>query len=478
MHCHSPLSAPLRVNDEGLFPILAIDSFTGGDGLLSSNMTGNTVDPTLPINSLEYWTHWNPIVSSEFDGVQSLDFRSEDHDSGLVSSSSDGQRSHHTFPASSPASTSGHSTNFLHKVAGMYEDQENSKEFVGHEIWEKGLPPAVTEIAADHYYDSKHITADMSNHHHGDVNIRHLLDLTQSLYLQQTNFEATPWHHCLSSLTFTAGPKLSPLSAEEAAASKPIGDILRNSERFLMIMKSFLASAQNSSQPVPRRRTSDTRICSNLPLNDVKVRDFSVASAVNPSQISHPPQPQIHADAESTTPPKPGNIDTATILLILTCYIRILRIYTTLFTRINEYLSFSSSSARPDGHGANKDLEALYIDGFSLRGYGEIQLKILVEVCVHFIMNIEKTLGVPQKYTLMSDGTDDEILFGDISSSGGGLLMKPQMSILMDVVIKNVESDNHEGGSIREWGTHALRRAFEGAKKHFNPGFLQNDTPS
>ena len=412
MEVHSPLSATMRVDNEELFPMLAEDSFAPREGLLPHPVDtafGNVSDVDLPINSLEYWSYCNPPNPSRSSGVQSSDFLLQERSSVLKSRPSDGQRLQHTFPTPSPSCISDYMPNY--STRGGHNDQSNCRENQDRRIPEESLRQGILETAAvagnsDSGSSCQRI-ASIQSHVLRETEMKPLLELTQSLYVQQKAFEAAPWARCLSSLSLTAGPKHSDLSPEEAGASKPIGDILRSSEMFLKIITRFLAPAQNSSQPLHSRRTPDTCACPNVSTKNIEVGEISQACNLQSNHTSLPadgtyfqqpsPSPSLrplnHPTSSSMTPPTLDHIDTATSLLILTCYIRLLCIYTTLFSHMNEYLSTLSSSAQSDSHTASSNPESLHMDGFSLHSCGEIQLKILVDISIHLITSIEKTLG-------------------------------------------------------------------------------------
>ena len=293
--------------------------------------------------------------------------------------------------------------------------------------------------------------------------MQQLSDLTQHLYMQLKILEADSWSQCLSSLSLTNGITCSKTSVE-SEATKPLGDILSSSEKFLELMSRFAHSTQSSvlssgissapeSYEPPNASPNNDRIASGSETltssSSTHSANFDSGSCkLLPSSSSHGTNSTI-SDQEVSTPLRP--IDTPILILILTCYIRFLRIYGTLFSHIHQYLlSLSSPSKSASFHKplSTNVLPSLRIGGFSLQSYGNLQIIILIEISIHMVTRIEEVLGIPCKYKL-SSAKGDEREDGERGSGGGGILGEAGMANLLEIVMGMADMDGGRGGSVK-----------------------------
>ncbi|RDL35877.1 uncharacterized protein BP5553_06489 [Venustampulla echinocandica] len=331
--------------------------------------------------------------------------------------------------------------------------------------------------------------------------IQQLSELNQSLYLQLKALGDDSWACCLPSLSLISGSNSG--TSTEADATKPVGDILSSSEKFVVLMSKFLPPKQ-PPEPLYSMPTSvhaeapkppDTSLSnSNKRVKDKEVGDSrSVKQSAELSEYDSHPGPNSVSLLPIDISPRLGQqfplcqLDIPTILLILSCYIRMASIYAKLFSHINKYLSLASSndsslpkySPGPKNSQSPPDFHArspLQIGGFSLHSYGNIQIKILVEISVHFVTRIEGILGVPRRYRLKNDcwnaTQDDTNLAGreenedeSRNSEEGSSCTESRIRSLLDIVTMVVELDGNDVGSGLGGGVMGLREEFMALQK-------------
>ncbi|KAF4631660.1 hypothetical protein G7Y89_g6483 [Cudoniella acicularis] len=457
----SPLSTGFHLHNENLFPILAEDTFATGEDLIphpAELQFGNISDIQPTVTSFEYPSQWSPFDFLPSNDVQSSNFTPLETSRIFATTSTKDQTLERTLPmASSPSHISDCAPSYITTgrnrdpgIRGDNQDPGTSRDHLRQENLK-------TVAARNTGHGSNQLPATAQGYFTGETETKRLLELSQSLYIQHKALEAAPWTGYLSTLSLTAGIKHSTLLSEKTGVTEPVGDILFSSEKFLEIITHFMPSTQNYD---------DVEVMESIESQSSELNQTDIASfqhtTPSPRTLNLPsPNPK--------GPPPPDQLDTATILLVLNCYIRLLFIYTTLFSHINQYLYSSNSPKSPSNAGksffSHNNPEPLHIGGFSLHSYGEIQIKILVDISVHFITNIEQILGVPQKYRLLDSDTTDDKEIGDGSSAHGSLLMTPQMKMLLEMVIKMAELDIQDGSGIGELGASALRKEFDALRK-------------
>lgn len=115
----------------------------------------------------------------------------------------------------------------------------------------------------------------------------------------------------------------------------------------------------------------------------------------------------------------PAKTDTPTMLLILTCYLHLTRMYSTLLSNIHNSLLSFRSTATP----LPAPLPSLRIGSFSLHPYPNLQVTILLEVSVHLLGQFEEALGLPYECRVRSrpegGGRDGSVSSGCIIGGSG-----------------------------------------------------------
>ena len=195
------------------------------------------------------------------------------------------------------------------------------------------------------------------------------------------------------------------------------------------------------------------------------------SSQHNLSGFHHAPprhSPHLHSTASNGTAPRspssPSVVpDTAATLQLLIAYIHLTKLHHILYTTIHSYLFYPdplSAPAKPSFK--TLPIPALFpslaIGGMSLATYPNFQIKLLLQVCVHHLGEIEAGLGLPAAFRVSETGGRADAGRtqggGVLGSSGGGtaLLVRTVMEDAGDRVqgIREVLSWLREGlrGSI------------------------------
>ncbi|CAG8976333.1 hypothetical protein HYALB_00005740 [Hymenoscyphus albidus] len=408
-------------------------SFTG-----TNTSYGGASDMSLPIDSLNCWGNWDTskstlggISSSQGTGIS----RSNAADSDLQ--------------AQQPLTTTG---DFMSAHGGYVTAQDSPEASI--DTGDEGMDvPMESEM-------------------------KKLLELTHSLYVQQRTLESAPWEEYLSSLSFTAGQKL---AHNEDGAGKAIGGILSSSELYLMIITQFLIRTEARQSP-SERNSSASSTSADVSLNGIEPggnANWSIQSVVESEgsnifsrhlsarHSTFTSSSSGHSFSPPLTRPPPNQLDTPTILLLLNCYNRLILIYATLFSRIRQYLStsspslFSEASSHTLGDPSTKSKpQSLHIGGFSLGSYRRIQINILVDISIHFITRIQQVLGVPPQHTLHGGDSAERIELNGSPGTERGLFKVPQMRSLLETFLETVGLDDKEGTQDSACRVTDLKREF------------------
>ncbi|MCJ1386178.1 hypothetical protein MMC17_009304 [Xylographa soralifera] len=198
-----------------------------------------------------------------------------------------------------------------------------------------------------------------------------------------------------------------PASAALATASRNqlIGTVLKTSNTFLTLLTSFSAAA-----PPPLLSTSPD------------------ASACSPSLSGgSPPASALDDEDESGTDdamPSPPT-DMTTVLQLLTCYIRVVRLHSIMYTSILDYTLAFPAAASPRVAVIPPVFPGLQIGGVSLDGFGTLQVVLLLQIAVQVLGEIEVTLGLPEEYRVgRCKGGGRGVLEASVSSSFVKCLMR------------------------------------------------------
>ena len=234
-----------------------------------------------------------------------------------------------------------------------------------------------------------------------------------------------------------------------------VGSVLESSNTFLTLLGSFSTPAQPSSPSPPsppastmkdKNTTYDSSDSGTSPSASApKSDDHAVDESVQHSYGKLP------ADSSADSKPPPP-IDMATVLQLLTCYIRIIHLHSIMHARILDYLSAFLQHNRQDADTVPPVFPDMQVGGVSLNGFGTFQINLLLQISVHVLGEIESALGLPKAFRI---GRSNGERTGVLGASVSGEFVKCLMS--EEAWSGRVERVREQLGHLRR----ALKRAFD-----------------
>ena len=269
--------------------------------------------------------------------------------------------------------------------------------------------------------------------------IQQLSKLNFSLYQQLKRINSCPWADTLS----TCFNSIATGSSPQSSACLPIGNILRNSQVFAEILKSFSpsipsttsATSSYSSPSSPSSSSSSSEVLTDTTIPHHKHRQNSSLSGMFYGEPSYTPQKSsssAHIQNSASDLDTFGPLaqpDTPMMLSVMTCYIRLTRIYSTIFSHMHKSLL-----DLPSEHGFLPcALPDLQLGGFPLQSHGHLQIMIFIEVSVHMLDRVEEALGLPDECRIRGRGGK--------ARTGGGILGGSSSKKLMETLMKLEETE-------------------------------------
>lgn len=194
--------------------------------------------------------------------------------------------------------------------------------------------------------------------------------------------------------------------------------------------------------------------------------DSRRSSSSSMSSSSYESTTDLPSKSPSSAPPRRPRreLDTPSLLLILSVYIRLLRIHLIVFTNLHDYLEELSESENPHLHSVLQ----LSISRFPLGKFGtarsmsvnvlnltiesgNLQTLVLIQIATSLLDKIEGLLGLPREFRLSKR-----------REGGGGIFSKPDCSGLARVILEKEDGGASESG---KGGTKALRWHIKKAKQ-------------
>ena len=184
-----------------------------------------------------------------------------------------------------------------------------------------------------------------------------------------------------------------------------VGSVLKSSSTFLTLLTSFSASATPSSfSPLPlppsfiNQNASTYESSDNGPSPSTSIVDYDDPTMDDESvQHSHPKPPPTSLDDSKL----PAPTDMTTVFQLLTCYIRIIRLYSIMYSHILDYtLAFLPNNTSISQHvdSVPPVFPGLQVGVVSLDEFGTFQVMLLLQISVHVLGEIELALGLPEEY--------------------------------------------------------------------------------
>lgn len=190
-----------------------------------------------------------------------------------------------------------------------------------------------------------------------------------------------------------------------------VGNVLKSSDTFLELLKSFPGPNTHSSSPFPHAPPTpsinqDSSTCGSSdsgasPSASTLTHDDS--SLVEWSRSSQRKLPAGSSDDSKPPPPT----DMTTVLQLLTCYLRIIHLHSIMHARLLDYmLAFFPPPAQqvdsvpPVFPDIPPVFPGMQIGGVSLDKFAPFQVKIVLQTSIHLLGEIELALGLPEEYMI------------------------------------------------------------------------------
>ena len=180
-----------------------------------------------------------------------------------------------------------------------------------------------------------------------------------------------------------------------------IGSVLRSSDTFLTLLSSFStpvirSSSSSSLHSLPSTSYRTTIYDSSdsgtsTPSLASEINDHGMNEMVQPSYSKHPA-----GNSDELEPPTP--IDMATVLQLLTCYIRVVHLHSIMHARMLDYMSAFLQHNTQHVELIPPVFPNMQVGGVSLNRFGTFQIKLLMQISVHVLGEIESALGLPTEF--------------------------------------------------------------------------------
>lgn len=183
-----------------------------------------------------------------------------------------------------------------------------------------------------------------------------------------------------------------------------VGSVLRSSNTFLTLLNSFSTPATSSSPPFPRPPLTPPTNQNNSPCSSSYSRASPSASTSDrddsttdeSGQNSRGKLPNGSFDDSKPTPPT----DMTTVLQLLTCYLRIIHLHSIMHIRLLDYLLAFFPHTNQNGGSVPPVFPGMQVGGVSLDRFGPFQVKLLLQISIHVLGEIELALGLPEEYMI------------------------------------------------------------------------------
>lgn len=282
--------------------------------------------------------------------------------------------------------------------------------------------------------------------------------------------------HKIAATMATLHPSPTSSNSSQATPTKPASEvtptyvstpsfqeIMSNSQDFLDILKLFLpsqsphqshSSTSSSLQPGFRSQfplgTSKDNRESRLSTNSYSTRPVDAGheeAFVSTHQSSFP------SSATARTVLAPCSLlqpDSPTILIVISCYVCLLRIYSDLFAIFDSSMRSSISTSSD----IKLPLTGVQLSGLQIQGSGVLQIVILVQVSVHVLDRIERALGIPlghdpQRTSPWQDPRNTADISGHSAVNQGGC----HHGDCQACTLTNSSTETIGLGILRRWGS-------------------------
>lgn len=159
-----------------------------------------------------------------------------------------------------------------------------------------------------------------------------------------------------------------------------IGSVLKSANTFLTLLISFSTPAESSSDSGASPSAS--------------AMDYDDPTIDEP--VQHPYHKLSYSSSDDSKPFPP--IDMTTVLQLLSCYMRITHLYSIMYARILDYMLAFLQHTTQRIDSVPPIFPNMQVGGVSLNNFGTFQIKMLLQISVHILGEIESALGLPEEY--------------------------------------------------------------------------------
>ncbi|KAL2047414.1 hypothetical protein N7G274_001435 [Stereocaulon virgatum] len=208
-----------------------------------------------------------------------------------------------------------------------------------------------------------------------------------------------------------------------------VGSVLKSSNTFLTLLTSFSnasSPAYPAASPLSSSTNPDASTCSSSfsGVSPTALVDYGEPITNDAAPSHHHPPPALD---EAIVPPP--STDMTTVLQLLTCYIRIVRLHSIMYTSMLDYTLEFPAATSPHLAAIPPVFPGLQIGGVSLDAFGTLQVVLLLQIAAHVLSEIEVALGLPEEYRVgrRKGGNGRGVLEASVSTGFVKSLMREGM---------------------------------------------------
>ena len=183
-----------------------------------------------------------------------------------------------------------------------------------------------------------------------------------------------------------------------------VGSVLKSSNTFLSLLTSFSTPTTPSTPTFPHAPPTSPIMQNDSPCSSSYSRASASASTSDqddstmdePGQNAHCKLPNGSFDDSKPPPPT----DMTTVLQLLTCYLRIIHLHSIMHIRLLDYLLAFFPHTNRHGVPIPPVFPGMQIGGVSLDRFGPFQVKLLLQISIHVLGEIELALGLPEEFMI------------------------------------------------------------------------------
>ena len=183
-----------------------------------------------------------------------------------------------------------------------------------------------------------------------------------------------------------------------------VGSVLKSSNTFLSLLTSFSTRTTPSTPTFPHAPPTSPIIQNNSPCSFSYSRASASASTSDQDDSTMDESGQNarcklpNGSFDDSKPPPPT--DMTTVLQLLTCYLRIVHLHSIMHIRLLDYLLAFVPNTNRHGVSVPPVFPGMQVGGVSLDRFGPFQVKLLLQISIHVLGDIELALGLPEEFMI------------------------------------------------------------------------------